>query len=220
MNPPTTDTEPIAETATESEKATENTIAPTAAAVEALLFTHGEPLARARITEILGIGESELEQACSMLRGRMEGDDSGIELIEVADKLQLRSKQLFASYLRALRAEAPRRLSTAALETLAVIAYRQPVVRSDIEKIRGVDVTPTLKTLLDRGIVTIVGHQASVGQPALYGTTEEFLALFGLRSLGDLPSLRDLREIEVDPGEPQSGNSAMSVDALETAVSN
>jgi segregation and condensation protein B len=94
-------------------------------------------------------------------------------------------------------------LSAAALETLAIVAYRQPIVRSDVEKIRGVDCTPTIKTLLERGLIKILGHQASVGQPALYGTTEEFLKLFGLNSLSELPTLRDLQELERDPGESE-----------------
>ena len=92
-------------------------------------------------------------------------------------------------------------MSGPALETLAVIAYRQPIVRSDMEKIRGVDVTPTLKTLLDRRLIRIVGHQETVGQPALYGTTDDFLKVFGLSSLSQLPTLRDLKELDSDPGE-------------------
>jgi segregation and condensation protein B len=97
----------------------------------------------------------------------------------------------------------PRRLSQAALETLAVIAYQQPVVKSEIDKIRGVDVAPTIKTLLERKLVKILGYQASVGQPALYGTTEDFLSIFGLSSLAELPTLRDLKALVREPGEAQ-----------------
>ena len=100
-----------------------------------------------------------------------------------------------------MKAGRPRRLSPPALETLAIVAYRQPIVKSDVEKIRGVDATPTLKTLLEKGFVRIVGHRDSVGQPALYGTTEKFLHVFGIRSLSELPTLRDLKELESDPGE-------------------
>jgi segregation and condensation protein B len=131
------------------------------------------------------------------------GGSNGFELLKVADKYQFRTRAIFAPYIRELKAERPRRLSAAALETLAVVAYRQPVVKSDIERIRGVDVTPTLKTLLERALVKIVGHQPTAGQPALYGTTEEFLRLFSLNSLAQLPSLRDLREFERDPGESE-----------------
>ncbi len=83
------------------------------------------------------------------------------------------------------------------METLAIVAYRQPIVRSDVEKIRGVDATPTLKTLIDRGFIKIVGHQETIGQPALYGTTQQFLEVFGLSSLAELPTLRDLQQLEV-----------------------
>jgi segregation and condensation protein B len=97
----------------------------------------------------------------------------------------------------------PRKLSQAALETLAVVAYQQPVVKSEIDKIRGVDVAPTIKTLLERKLVKIIGYQASVGQPALYGTTEEFLQVFGLPALSALPSIQDLKALVREPGEAQ-----------------
>jgi segregation and condensation protein B len=95
----------------------------------------------------------------------------------------------------------PRKLSQAALETLSVVAYQQPIVKSEIDKIRGVDVAPTLKTLLERKIIKIIGYQASVGQPSLYGTTDDFLRIFGLSSLAELPALRDLRALAAEPGE-------------------
>ena len=173
--------------------------------IEALLFSSDVPVAPERMAEITGITKEAVEAAIIGLKSQYAENSSGIEIIQVADKYQLRTRNAFAPYIRALRADRPRRLSNAALETLAVIAYRQPVVKSDIEKIRGVDVTPTLKTLLDRGLARIVGHQSTVGQPALYGTTEEFLTLFGLKSLGELPTLRDIKEFERDPGEQQNG---------------
>lgn len=171
------------------------------ALVEALLFASPEPIWPARLAEICQATEDEVNVAIKDLAARYAQTGAGFEIITVADKVQLRTRALFAPYIRLMRAGRPRRLSNAALETLAVIAYRQPVVKSDIEKIRGVDVTPTLKTLLERGVVRIVGHQPSVGQPALYGTTDEFLKLFGLGSLGELPTLRDIKELERDPGE-------------------
>ena len=115
--------------------------------------------------------------------------------------MQLRTKAIYAEYVRNLIAVKPRKLSQAALETLAVIAYQQPVVKSEVDKIRGVDVAPTIKTLLERKLVKILGYQASVGQPALYGTTEDFLSIFGLTSLSELPSLRDLKALVKEPGE-------------------
>lgn len=170
-------------------------------AVEALLFASGDALSRAQLQSLTGHEREAVEKAIESLKARLNSDESGVELVVVADKYQLRTKPRFAEYVRRLKAERPKRLSAPALETLSIVAYRQPIVKSDIEKIRGVDVTPTLKTLLDRKLIKIVGHRPSVGQPALYGTTEEFLKLFGMRSLGELPTLRDLNELERDPGE-------------------
>lgn len=170
--------------------------------LEALLIAHGEPLSLETLGAITKLSDADLKEALGKLRTRLEQGNAGVELVEVGARHQIRTKVIFAPFIRELKAGKPRRLSAAALETLAVIAYRQPVVRSDIEKIRGVDVTPTLKTLLERKLVRIVGHQETVGQPALYGTTDDFLKVFGLNSLSQLPTLRDLKELERDPGEP------------------
>jgi segregation and condensation protein B len=172
-----------------------------AALIEALIFANGEPVSSTQLSEIAGITEEEVAQSVSIIQTKFERPDAGIELVEVAGKFQFRTKALFAPFLQQLKSDRPRKLSPPALETLAIIAYRQPIVKSDVEKLRGVDATPTLKTLLERGLIKIVGHQSTVGQPALYGTTDEFLALFGLSSLGELPTLRDLKELESDPGE-------------------
>jgi segregation and condensation protein B len=169
--------------------------------VEALLFAHGEPLASKRIAEIAKVDEKIIDDVLFELMESSRDSSVGVELVRIAEKYQYRTKAPFAAAIRELKAGRPRRLSAAALETLAVIAYRQPVVKSDMEKIRGVDVTPTLKTLIERNFVKIVGHQSTVGQPALYGTTEEFLRIFGLNSLSELPTLRELAELDSDPGE-------------------
>ena len=171
------------------------------ALIEALIFTHGEALALDILSEISRLNEMEVREAINQIRSQLTERASGIELLEVGGKFQFRTRQDFSPYVRELKSGRPRRLSAPALETLAVIAYRQPIVRSDMEKIRGVDVTPTLKTLLDRKLIRIVGHQETVGQPALYGTTDDFLKVFGLSSLSQLPTLRDLKELDADPGE-------------------
>ncbi|WKZ57200.1 MAG: SMC-Scp complex subunit ScpB [Bdellovibrionota bacterium] len=172
-----------------------------AALVEALLFTAGEPLSFEQLSSITRAEDAALKAAIEAIHARHDIEESGFELVTVGDRFQFRSHPAFAPFIRELRASRPRRLSGPALETLAIVAYRQPIVKSDIEKIRGVDVTPTLKTLLERSLVRIVGHQSSPGQPALYGTTDEFLSLFGLRSLEELPTLRDIKELEREPGE-------------------
>jgi len=169
--------------------------------VEALLLASGDPLEFRRIADVTGIEDSELKDILESITMKFELEESGFQLVEIAGKFQFRTRAEYGPFIQKLKAGRPRRLSPAALETLAIIAYRQPIVKSDIEKIRGVDATPTIKTLLDRSIVRIVGHKATAGQPALYGTTEKFLSIFGLRSLSELPSLRDLKELESDPGE-------------------
>ena len=186
------------------------------ALLEALLFASGEPLAAEKLCEIARCDEEALAAAIGAIEERLKAETSGFMLVKVAGKFQLRTKPQFADFIRELRASRPRRLSQPALETLAIVAYRQPIVKSDIEKIRGVDVSPTLKTLLDRNIIKIVGRQPTVGQPALYGTTDEFLKLFGLNSLSELPTLRDIKELEREPGESDDGeNEEATADSVE-----
>jgi segregation and condensation protein B len=171
--------------------------------LEALLLASGEPLSLGRIQEVSNIPKARIREGAERLKQRYSGEDCGLEVVLVAEKLQLRTKAVFADQVRALMAVKPRKLSQAALETLAVIAYQQPVVKSEVDKIRGVDVAPTIKTLLERKLIKILGYQASVGQPALYGTTEDFLHVFGLSSLSALPAMRDLKAIAQEPGEAE-----------------
>lgn len=171
------------------------------ALVEAIVFAAEEPITPARISDATGLEKNQVKDALEAIEMKFEHEESGLELCTVGSKYQFRTKGRFGSFIRELKAGRPRRLSGQALETLAIIAYRQPIVKSDIEKIRGVDATPTLKTLVERKLIKIVGHQPSVGQPALYGTTDQFLSLFGMASLGELPSLRDVQELMRDPGE-------------------
>lgn len=170
-------------------------------ALEALLFASGEPVPLHNLCRLIGATKVQTEDALKRLSDNLAELGRGVELVEVAGRFQLRTKQSFGAQIRVLRAEKPKRLSPAALETLAIVAYRQPVVKSDIERIRGVDTTPTVKTLIERGLIQIVGHQQTVGSPALYGTTEEFLKVFGLKDLAALPTLREVGMIEAEPGD-------------------
>lgn len=169
--------------------------------LEALLLASGDPLPISRVEELLGCQKADVLALAETLKQSYAAENRGLELVNVSSKLQLRTKAMYAEYVRNLIAVKPRKLSQAALETLAVIAYQQPVVKSEVDKIRGVDVAPTIKTLLERKLVKILGYQPSVGQPALYGTTEDFLSIFGLTSLSELPSLRDLKALVKEPGE-------------------
>lgn len=186
--------------------------------LEALLLASGDPLSIARIQEIMGCQKADVLALADALQAQCAVEGRGIEVVVVAEKLQLRTKAVFADYVRQLMAVRPRKLSQAALETLAVVAYQQPVVKSEIDKIRGVDVAPTIKTLLERNLVKILGYQASVGQPALYGTTEDFLKVFGLPSLASLPAMRDLKALVKEPGEAQEGESALAGDSEDETV--
>jgi segregation and condensation protein B len=117
------------------------------------------------------------------------------EVVEAAGGFQLRTLADFAPYLQQTLTTRPLRLSQAALETLAVIAYRQPVTRAEIEHVRGVDVGAVLRSLLERRLVRIAGHREVAGRPMLYATTRRFLEVFGLARIEDLPTLRDLQEL-------------------------
>ena len=111
---------------------------------------------------------------------------------------QLRTQRRYAQWVSRITEVKPLRLSTAAIETLSIIAYRQPTIRHDIESLRGVDCGGMVRNLIQRGLVKSVGRSEGVGRPLLYGTTPYFLEFFGLRDLSDLPALRDLRELEED----------------------
>lgn len=188
------------------------------AAVEAILFAFGDPLPLSKLVEVTGFDLEVIKNAVESLEMKYEHEESGVELFRVGNDVQIRTKAIFARCIQKLKAGRPKKLSPAALETLAVIAYRQPVVRADIEKIRGVDPSPTIKTLLERKLVKIVGHQASIGQPALYGTTDEFMKLFGLTTLSELPSLRDIKEFMEEPGEAGEDELEDSLEAEDGAV--
>jgi segregation and condensation protein B len=180
--------------------------------VEAIIFAHGSPIDEEKIGAVSGLSENEIAEAILALKNKYSEISGGIELVRLGDKYQFRTKSFYAPILQKLKEEKPKRLSPAALETLAVIAYRQPIIKSDIEGIRGVDATPTVKTLLDRNLIKIVGHQSTVGNPALYATTDEFLKLFSLGSLAELPTLRDLAPLDEDPGETAEQDSSSDVD--------
>jgi len=186
----------------------ESTLEASPAMLEALLLAHGEPVTKARLKETMRCEEEQFNAILQALQNALADSERGLEVVHVGGKLQLRTKVAFSAQVRELMAVKPRRLSQAALETLSVVAYQQPIVKSEIDKIRGVDVAPTLKTLIEKNLVAILGYQATVGQPAVYGTTEQFLQIFGLESLSELPALRDLKALAREPGEAQEEESA------------
>jgi segregation and condensation protein B len=172
--------------------------------VEALVLGAPEPVSAQKIAEIVpGLEADDARALVAELGREYEEQGRAFEIWEVAGGYQLRTRPEYASYLRLLHRERPLRLSRAALETLAVVAYRQPVTRAEIEAVRGVEADAVLKSLLDRQLVRIAGHREVPGRPMLYGTTRRFLEVFGLTRLDDLPTLREMEEmLAPGPGEP------------------
>jgi segregation and condensation protein B len=161
--------------------------------LESVLFAAGEPLNLARIAEIVpGPSRSELRDVIRELAARAERERRGIRLMEVAGGYQFRTDPAHAEWVRRLFQQKPWRLTRATLETLAIVAYKQPITRAEIEVIRGVDADSVLASLLSRKLIKIVGRKDVIGRPLLYGTTRQFLEVFGLRDLASLPALTEV----------------------------
>jgi segregation and condensation protein B len=168
-----------------------------AAVLEALLFVSAEPVPVARLATVIGtVSKAEVEQALKVLQEQLAPDSRGIQLVKLAGGYRLVTKADYAPWLKRLdKAKAAQKLSRSALESLAIIAYKQPLVRAEIEEIRGVETSGVLRTLLERKLVRIVGRKEVPGRPIMYGTTKFFLEHFGLQDLGQLPPLREFKEL-------------------------
>jgi len=159
--------------------------------LEALLFATDEPIPLKRMTEILDSADSRaIRRALAELREQYDAEGHAFSLEEIAGGFQLLTRKDYAPWVVQLsRAAARSKLSQAALETLAIIAYKQPILRADIEAIRGVQVDAILRALMERELIKIVGRHDSLGRPLLYGTARKFLETFGLKSLDELPKI-------------------------------
>lgn len=167
------------------------------AIIEALVFAAETPLSVERIAEILeGTEKAQISAALRELSREYEDRKGGMELSAVAGGYQFRTRADLSGWVKKLRSAKPMGLSPAALETLAIIAYRQPVVKADIDRFRGVDAAGSLKGLLEKKLARIVGRKDVPGRPILYGTTRKFLEVFNLQDLSDLPTLRELKELQ------------------------
>jgi len=177
------------------------------AILEALLFVAEEPLPLPKLQEVLADGQpSQTEASLRELSLRLEEDGRGLMVQEVAGGFRLTTRPETHVWVQKLQQVKPARLSRPALETLAIVAYRQPITRAEIEAIRGVAVDGVMRTLLERGLVRMMGRKAEVGRPMLYGTSAQFLEQFGLKNLGDLPTLREINElINAPEGEAVAG---------------
>ncbi|MFQ6103778.1 MAG: SMC-Scp complex subunit ScpB [Candidatus Glassbacteria bacterium] len=164
--------------------------------VEALIFASDTPLAKGRIASIIGTIETDdVVRIVDELNRGYELGRKPLKIVELAGGYQIVTREEYAPWIRTLFS--PRRklkLSQAALETIAIIAYKQPVARIEIERIRGVNVDGVLKNLLERNLIRIIGRDKGIGRPYLFGTTNEFLSHFGLKKISDLPEYESVRK--------------------------
>lgn len=164
--------------------------------IESLLFVSEEPLTVDKIKSVIeSADKKEILTALGELSEEYESRNGGFYLCQVAGGYQLRSQPTYHEYIKRLLQPAPQRLSRAALETLAVVAYRQPVIRADIEHIRGVDCGAMLRQLLERKLLRVLGRKEIPGRPLIYATTKTFLELFELKDLSDLPSPAEIEQM-------------------------
>ena len=202
--------------------------------IEALLFSAQKPLATKEIAEAIRraggedefapnefakVREPEVAAALEQLKIECIEQQRAFQLVEKAEGWQLATDPKFAQWVRELfPAPKPARLSSPALETLAIIAYRQPITRADVEAVRGVNIDGVLQTLMERGLVKIAGRAEIPGRPLLYETTQFFLDHFGLRNLDELPNVEELRTRHL-PKAPQSTAETATSTSSETADS-
>lgn len=172
--------------------------------VEALLFASERPLTEREICAwVPERSPLEIRLALEELLAEYDGMGRSFLLREVAHGFQFRTRPAFGPYVQRMRKGIAGRLSRASMETLAVIAYRQPVMRHEIEAVRGVDAGGVLRTLMEKGLIRISGRKDLPGRPLLYGTTNKFLEVFDLKDLASLPKLKEIRELGLD--DPQKG---------------
>jgi segregation and condensation protein B len=173
--------------------------------VEALLFASDKPLTIKEIHAVLPDAKpAEIAGALRVLKYEHEAMGRSFALHEVGGGFQFRSRPEYGAYILKMLQASPARLSRATMETLAVIAYKQPVLRQEIERLRGVDVGGILKTLLEKGLVKIMGRKNLPGRPLVYGTTRKFLEVFDLKDIESLPKIKELKALGSEDDEQQS----------------
>ena len=167
--------------------------------VESLLFVAEEPLAIEQIKQVLSLPDTKMiRQVLNELMADYEGRQGAFTLHEVAGGYQFRSRPDYVPWIRRLLQPKPSRLSKAALETLAIIAYKQPMIRSDVEHLRGVDCGGVLRMLLERKLIRVLGRKEIPGRPLIYATTKQFLQVFDLKNLKDLPSPKEIEALGIE----------------------
>lgn len=182
--------------------------------VEAVILGSPEPISAQRVAAVIPYCKpAKVSKLVAELNAEYIKQGRSFEIDEVAGGFQVRTLPEYASYLQQIQPQRPLRLSKAALETLAIVAYRQPVTRGEIEDVRGVDAGAVVRSLLERKLLRLNGHKEVAGRPMLYGTTSRFLEVFGLEKLDDLPSLREIAALT--PAATDEG--VEKVEAGETA---
>lgn len=172
--------------------------------LEALLFVSDAPVSLERIEAVLdGYSKAEVSRLLGDLQEQCRRSERGIVLSEVGGGYRLTTKPEAAPWIQRLRGSKPARLSRAALETLALIAYKQPITKLEIESIRGVMVDGVLKTLVERDLVRILGRKPEIGRPILYGTSRSFLEYFGFKDLSELPTLKEIEALSPNTAEKE-----------------
>ena len=182
--------------------------------LESLLFVADGPLTVQRCAEVLeGVDKETIQALLQEMQSDLEAPSRGLQLVEVAGGYQLRTAKVNADWVKKFLGGRPARMGRATLETLAIIAYRQPITKAEIEAIRGVDVDGVITTLLERDLIRAVARKDVPGRPFLYGTTAEFLQLFNLKDLTELPTLKETDEISL----PEISRDVVPLDQPEEA---
>ncbi|MFH1489468.1 MAG: SMC-Scp complex subunit ScpB, partial [Pseudomonadota bacterium] len=173
--------------------------------VEALLFSSDKPLAVRDINACIpDVKAAEIRSALKVLQYEYEAMGRSYALKEVGGGFQFRSRSEYGAYILRMLQTSPGRLSRAAMETLAIIAYKQPIIRQEAERLRGVDVGGILRTLMEKGLIRIMGRKDLPGRPLIYGTTKKFLEIFDLKNIEALPSLKEMKAFGTAEEEPQA----------------
>jgi segregation and condensation protein B len=177
--------------------------------IEALVFASPQPVTREELLSVLQevldmpVSDGDVEEALSSIRNRYRDGDYAFELVEIAGGYQFMTKGAYHHAVSVfLRQTTKKRLSQAAMETLALVAYKQPVSKSELEEVRGVNCDYAIQKLLEKELVAIVGRSEGPGRPLLYGTSEKFMDYFGLRDLSELPKPKDFQEVGESIGVP------------------
>jgi len=163
------------------------------AILEILLFLSGEPVPLSTLQGVIELPEGETKQLLSELMEEYRQKDAGLVIVEIAHGYQIVTNPSYSDWVRKFRStQISNKLSMPALETLAIIAYKQPIIRAEIEQIRGVNSDSAIRTLSEKRLIKIMGRKEAPGRPFLYGTTKEFLQYFGMKDLTELPTLKDI----------------------------